>query len=105
LALAAVATGSVAIPSSEPAPSAGIAEQPDPKVWAAASDDPMSSDGLIWSLGLVDMSEDIELSSEAVLLLFPSSLLHAASPRVAVSARAARPVVRRRERFIVSAFP
>src|SRR6185312_7762838 len=78
LALAADATGAVAMPVNEPGPSLGTAEHAAPKVWAAA-------------LALESLPAAAP-PSEAVELL--SLLPHAARPSVAPSAIAAIPVRR-----------
>ncbi|GAA2149777.1 hypothetical protein GCM10009844_29820 [Nocardioides koreensis] len=87
MALAAEATGSVAMPSKEPPPEVGMAEQPGPKVWAPASEampEDMSSEGLSF----------MELEPLSVAALLESSLPQAARPNGMVSARAAIPVAR-----------
>src|SRR6478735_1117453 len=84
LALAAEATGAVAMPLSEPPPEVGMAEQPGPKVWAPAS---------IEESELFAMPGDFEPVSVAALL--ESSLPQAARPNGTVRARAAIPAARR----------
>src|SRR6476619_5746716 len=81
LALAAEATGAVAIPLNEPLPEAGTAEQPGPKVCAPAS----------VAEPLEDLVSDIDLPEAWVE---ESSLPHAARPNDMVSASAATPVAR-----------
>jgi len=67
LALAAEATGAVAMPLNEPSPEAGMAEQPGPKVWAPASSaeaeellQDVAARCAIAGLGLTGLHEDAD---------------------------------------------
>ncbi len=88
-----MATGSVAMPSKDPAPSAGMAAQPSPKVPSAA---PMASADSS-SIGSSSMGSSDVVSEEVLLASSEAdsaSLPQAARPTDIVRARAARPDLR-----------
>ena len=98
LALAAVATGAVAMPLKEPSPVVGMAEQPGPNVSAPAS----SAIGSLF--GTPRRGSEALVSSRGGLGVGVAAA--GGRPSDIVSARAARPLARlREERFMVCDLP